>query len=174
MPFECCKKQWLPGEHETWADPPSGSATLEPGLCSSSLPVQSWNQGVGAAYQTYGGLWCGWKHKHRFEPSRNSLFVPFSHSLSCLLNVYAFKGTAACTGGTGAKEASRGAWPEEVAERPSGFLFLRFGIDLLTVQEEISEEQLPDVLLADNWPAASHSLTDETGFAFKNRNQKEI
>lgn len=24
--------------------------------------------------------------------SRNSLFVPFSHSLSCLLNVYVFKG----------------------------------------------------------------------------------
>lgn len=56
----------------------------------------------------------------------------------------------------------RCALPGEVAERPSGFLFLRFGIDLLTVHGKIRGEQLPEVLclIADNEPAA-HGHPDQ-------------
>jgi len=63
---------------------------------------------------------------------------------------------AACVGSTVAVEALREAWPGEVVERPSGFLFLRFDIDLLTVHGKIRGQQLPEVLLSiftDNGPA---------------------
>lgn len=69
--------------------------------------------------------------------------------------MYVFKGLATCTGVTVAEEALRAPRPWWVVERPSGFLFLRFDIDLLAVHGKIREHQLPEVflcILADNGP----------------------
>lgn len=117
-------------------------------------PIKVW----GAAYQTDWALWCGWKHKHWFQQSCNSLFVPFSHSLSALLNVYVFKGPLACTSGTVAGGTLRAPWPRWVVEKPSGFLFHRFDIDLLAVHGKIREHQLPELNPRDNRPPGHQYL----------------
>lgn len=71
------------------------------------------------------------------------------------MNVYAFKGLAACAGVTVAEDVLRVPWPRWVVEGPSGFLFLRFDIDLLDVHGKIREHQLLEVflfILTDNGP----------------------
>lgn len=49
-------------------------------------------------------------------------------------------------------------WPWWVVEKPSGFLFLRFDIDLLAVHGKIREHQLPELNLTDNKPPAHQYL----------------
>lgn len=75
---------------------------------SSPLPVPGSDQGVGGLHIKQSGVFDVDGNTNTDLNSRNSLFVPFSHSLSRLLNVYVFKGLAACAGVTVAKEALRG------------------------------------------------------------------
>lgn len=65
------------------------------------------------------------------------------------------KGLLRAPGVTVAERALRGPWPWWVVEGPSGFLFLRFDIDLLDVHGKIREHQLLEVflsILTDNGP----------------------